>query len=190
MNSQRVTILNGSLESDDRCDQLAALLRDRLFAEAWEVVVHRPDSMQIAPCLGCFGCWVKTPGECVIDDDARGIARDVVQSDLVVYLTPIVFGGYSATLKSAMDRLIPLIMPYFARVRGEVHHVKRYARYPRVLGIGLLPYPDPDQEELFAALVDRSSLNMRSPKTVVRVCDRPTDDVEAGLSHAIDEVMR
>lgn len=28
---------------------------------------------EIRPCLGCFSCWSKTPGECVIKDDMQKI---------------------------------------------------------------------------------------------------------------------
>lgn len=27
-------------------------------------------ALRIANCVGCFGCWTKTPGRCVIRDDA------------------------------------------------------------------------------------------------------------------------
>ena len=27
-------------------------------------------------CIGCFGCWIKTPGECVIKDDYNKISYD------------------------------------------------------------------------------------------------------------------
>ena len=31
----------------------------------WEVI---SDNGTIKPCIGCFGCWLKEPGECVIKD--------------------------------------------------------------------------------------------------------------------------
>ena len=33
--------------------------------QGWEVI---SDDGKIKPCIGCFGCWTKTPGECVIRD--------------------------------------------------------------------------------------------------------------------------
>jgi len=49
--------------------------------------------------MGCFGCWNKTPGTCVMKDDSAKIAKAVVNSDLLIFLTPITFGGYSSELK-------------------------------------------------------------------------------------------
>ena len=190
MSQRRAVILNGSAARGDRADQTAGAVAQMFGGRDWEVIEYRMADLSIAPCLGCFGCWIRTPGICVIADDAREIARTMVQSDVAVYVTPIVFGGYSAYLKSALDRMIPIILPHFTKVRGEVHHVKRYRRYPNVLGIGLLDHPDLDQEEIFTNLVHRSSLNMRAPMTVVRVLDRPAEDVSPTLEAAVVEVTR
>ena len=144
-------------------------LRAREIAEAflrekgWEVDIIRLADIRIAPCMGCFGCWVKTPGECVVDDAGRDVARRVVQSDLVIYLTPVLFGGYSPELKKAVDRLIPNILPFFRRVKGEVHHVKRYARSARLVGIGILPDRNEEEAEIFETLVRRNAINMHAP---------------------------
>jgi len=106
--------------------------------------------LDIAPCVGCFGCWIRTPGECVIPDAGRDVAKTVIRSDLTVFLTSVTFGGYSSELKKAVDRLIPLVSPYFRRVGGEVHHRPRYRCHPRLLGVGLLDrcgFPEAPQHE-------------------------------------------
>ena len=38
----------------------------------------------IANCMGCFGCWVKSPGKCVIRDDAVKIYPRIAESDHVL----------------------------------------------------------------------------------------------------------
>ena len=38
-------------------------------------------SLKIANCIGCYGCWTKTPGKCVIRDDAVKIYPDIAKSD-------------------------------------------------------------------------------------------------------------
>jgi len=32
-------------------------------------------------CMGCFGCWIKKPGECVINDRMAQINRSVMNSE-------------------------------------------------------------------------------------------------------------
>jgi hypothetical protein len=128
-----------------------------------DVLRLSPGELAIAGCLGCFGCWVRTPGECVLDDDGRRVARAVIQSDVTAFVTPVTFGGYSSSLKAAVDRLIPLGSPFFQRVAGETHHRRRYARYPRLLGVGTLAKPDAEAAGLFCALVGRNALNLHAP---------------------------
>ncbi len=56
------------------------------------------------PCLGCFLCLTKHPGECVSDDIVGKIIKDRKKYDLSIYLTPILFGHFSSTIKNAKDR--------------------------------------------------------------------------------------
>jgi len=144
-------------------DSAREMIVERLVLGECEVECYCLREIDISPCLGCFGCWVKTPGVCVIDDTARGIAERVIGSNLLVYLTPITFGGYSSQLKKALDRTIPLILPLFKRIRGEVHHVPRYNRFPALVAFGVLPWVEPDSEDLFEALVHRNAINMHTP---------------------------
>jgi multimeric flavodoxin WrbA len=132
----------------------------------WEVQEFLLPDIQIADCLGDFKCWTRYPGTCAIEDANRDIARAVVQSDLVIYLTPVTFGGYSSELKKAVDHLIQNISPFFTKVQGETHHEARYKRYPRFLALGLLPQADAEGEGIFKFLIHRNAINMYAPAYV------------------------
>jgi hypothetical protein len=157
----RATVLNGA--RDETLDRICAAIEDLLAGDDWRVDAFTLRDLDIAPCVGCFGCWVRTPGVCIIDDAAREIAQAFIQSDLVVFFTPVTFGGYSAQLKKALDRNICLISPFFEWVDGEIHHRARYARYPYLLGVGVLPEPDTEDAALFATLIERNAINMHAP---------------------------
>jgi len=90
--------------------------------------------LNLKPCLGCFACWTKTPGRCVIKgDDAESFLKAFIQSDLFVLLGETPYGSFSPQIKRALDRFIPVLNPYFRIYRGEMHHVQRYTRERRVL---------------------------------------------------------
>jgi multimeric flavodoxin WrbA len=59
---------------------------------------------RVAPCLGCFRCATTHRGDCVSRDAVREIKLGVKELGLTVYLTPVVFGHYSSTIKNAVDR--------------------------------------------------------------------------------------
>lgn len=140
-----------------------AEVANALAGAGWSVATLVLREQKIAYCLGCFECWTKSPGICRIDDDGRKVTAAMLASDLVVYLTPITFGGYSSHLKKAVDRSIGLVSPFFTRIDGEVHHRPRYDRYPALFGLGVLPEPDRQQEQLFGRLIERNALNLYAP---------------------------
>ena len=158
----KVTLLNGSPAGDGFTDGVATALSDAAQAQGGAITAWSLRDETIAACVGCFDCWIKTPGVCRMKDVNRDITRSVIQSDLTIWVTPVTFGGYSSELKKAMDHLIPLIMPFFTRIDGEVHHQPRYARYPDILGVGVLPASHPAQEQIFQTLVSRNAINLHS----------------------------
>ena len=168
----KAVILNGSENGDAALDGVHEIIVDELTNMAWEVEPLILHEMEIRHCVGCFGCWVQTPGVCVINDAGRDVAKAVIQSDLVIYLTPVTFGGYSSQLKKALDRSICLVTPFFTKVDGEIHHVPRYERYPRIMGVGVLPQADEESERvkdirrIFTTLVGRNAINAHTPAHV------------------------
>jgi multimeric flavodoxin WrbA len=146
---------------DPLSNRAAAAVMAILKAKGWGVKAFALASMAIKPCRGCFSCWVKTPGRCVIeDDDQEVILRAWAETDLIAFLTPITFGGYAPELKKALDRIIPVLLPFFISVRGETHHPQRYPRQRRLLAIGTQKQEDADSESIFRHLVERNALNM------------------------------
>lgn len=65
-------------------------------------------SCRIAHCVGCFGCWTKTPGRCVIRDDAIKIYPVIAKSERVLYVSRVKYGGYDSPMKTMLERAIPV----------------------------------------------------------------------------------
>lgn len=179
-------LLNG-LRDGDATPALETAVFQRLGAcgHTTEHFVLR--RMHIAPCTGCFGCWIKSPGICVQDDDGRAVARAMIEADLVVLLTSVAFGGYSSELKKALDRAIGNILPFFGRFHGEVHHRPRYERGPVFVGVGVVDKPDEEAVRIFATLVERNAVNLHATAHASMVLTG--EDGEA-LHDALDKVFQ
>ena len=159
----KALILDGSAEPGGVIESARQALVAEFAELNWQVEQFTLRDMEIAHCIGCFGCWMKTPGECVIDDPGRDIARATVNSNVTVLLTPVTFGGYSSQLKKAWDRIISIISPAFVQLGGETRHKKRYETYPRLLAIGVEDQPDEEAERTFTTLASRNAINLHSP---------------------------
>lgn len=159
----RVLLLNGSLAPDPLLDELAARITQS-FAHRQatvETVLLRIE--EIAWCQGCFECWTTTPGLCKINDAGRDLAREFVQADAVVLLTPSRFGGLSSEIKKLLDRTIGMLLPFFRNVGGETHHPPRYEHRPALGVFGVLDHADFDEETTLRVLADRIAVNVSAP---------------------------
>ncbi len=67
---------------------------------------------KILPCLGCFHCWLRTPGKCCQKDDMEDLLKALAASDVAVYATPLYVFGMSAVMKLFLDRIVPLAEPF------------------------------------------------------------------------------
>lgn len=168
-NLMKALILNGAMNATGLTNSVSRMVEDQLREVGVETHVFDLRNEQIAYCSGCFGCWTKTPGICVIDDAGRVIAETAIHSDLMVWVTPIEFGGYSSVLKKAVDRIIPDLSPFFQLVNGEVHHKPRYRHYPKLLAIGVLPDRNQDSADIFKTLVSKNAINFHSPAHAAKV---------------------
>ena len=56
----------------------------------------------IKPCLGCDHCGMNGP--CIQKDDMASLKEKILESDMLVFVTPLYYFGMSAQLKLVIDR--------------------------------------------------------------------------------------
>lgn len=177
----KITILNGNPQSS-AFDAYLAQIQSALESDGHPVTRLDLRDLPLRYCVGCWGCWAKTPGECVSQDASLVIDRAVINSDFTLWAAPLKLGFPAALLKMAMDKHIPLIHPYMVVDHGEAHHLKRYARYPR---LGLLVGKEADTDErdlqIVTDLFCRTALNLKTRLEFSLTTETPVAD----LTHRI-----
>jgi len=59
---------------------------------------------ELAYCLGCLRCWYSESGKCVSRDKLSRLEDRLPEFDLLLFLTPILFGTFSAELKTPIEK--------------------------------------------------------------------------------------
>jgi multimeric flavodoxin WrbA len=167
-----ITILNGNPSPNNgsfshKINHLASDLSERNQVNLFNLA-----KMNLHYCTGCWSCWWKTPGECAIKDDGEQIFRAVINSDFIIFASPLVSGFTSSTLKKITDRLIVLLHPYLQIINGESHHRKRYEKYPE-FGVIIDRENDTDDDDvqIVKDIYDRLAINFHSRQRFTRFVD-------------------
>jgi hypothetical protein len=114
-----------------------------------------------APCIGCFGCWLKTPGKCVLKDRLNDMGKNLALCDELVIVTKCVYGLFSPDTKNVIDRSISYLLPFFRNVRRMQHHVPRYRQqFPLRVLVYNAPALSQEERERFKRYVEAVSINL------------------------------
>ncbi len=120
-----VLVINGSPKGS----RSNTLRLTRAFLEgiaADECRERTVQKMDIHPCLGCFSCWNKTPGECCIQDDMAAVIEDLLWAEVVVWSFPLYYFSIPGGLKNLIDRQLPMVLPFMERDTVSGGHSSRY----------------------------------------------------------------
>ncbi|MHC6179106.1 flavodoxin family protein [Clostridium sp. JNZ X4-2] len=105
----------------------------RAFLEGLEesrncnVHIVNTSEKNIEHCRGCFVCWTKTPGKCVIKDDMKELVERYVTSDVVIWSFPLYYFGMPSKIKAFLHRMLPTNLPYMnINKDGTSAHPSRY----------------------------------------------------------------
>lgn len=115
---------------------------------------------EIKKCMGCFGCWVKTPGQCVIEDDYQRMGELLAQTEELILISKCSFGGFSSFVKNVMDRSISYILPFFEMRNGEMHHKSRYSNKLKIKAVFYGEDITEDEKETARELVKANAINL------------------------------
>jgi multimeric flavodoxin WrbA len=121
---------------------------------------------ELKHCIGCFSCWLQTPGRCV-HRDLDEFYKGYLGADHVTFYVDVSQGFVTSNMKALIDRMIPFVLPYISWKTGESLHVPRYTCYPSVEILYRGEFL-PGEEEAFIAYWNRSMYMMFAPEITLR----------------------
>ncbi|MGN1377043.1 MAG: flavodoxin family protein [Dorea sp.] len=99
----KILVLCGSPHKKGTTDALAEAFCKGAFSAGHDVKKVWLQGKKIMPCLGCMYCQ-KNEGVCVQKDDVREILDDVIEADVIVFVSPLYYFAMTAQLKMVIDR--------------------------------------------------------------------------------------
>ncbi len=115
---------------------------------------------EIHHCLGCFGCWTKTPGACVIRDQYGDMGEHFSKCRETLIISKCYYGGFSPFVKNVLDRSISYMHPNFEDRNGEMHHKRRYDNTAKLEAIFYGEDISEKEKKTARRLVKANAINM------------------------------
>ena len=142
--SMKVLALNSSPRGDGQSKTellLTSLIEGMRIARA-DVEVVDLRKKNIKNCIGCFSCWTKTPGKCILKDDmSEELFTKWAEVDFTVYATPLYHFTLNATMKTFVERTLPMLHPFFEIHDGKTHHPLRIEP-PKTVFLSVAGFPE------------------------------------------------
>ena len=127
--SMKILIITGSPRKNGNSNFLV----DNFIKGAQEKghQIFRFDSAfkKVHTCIACNKCGMN--GDCIFNDDFNYVRENLVDSDMVVFATPMYYFGISAQIKTVIDR--------FYAINGKIHIPKKTAL--------IMTYADTEEKE-------------------------------------------
>ncbi len=128
-------------------------------------------------CRGCFSCWHKTPGQCVIEDDMTDLMNLFLEADFAGMGTPV-YGMYmTGLLKNFLDRFLPMATPHIQkRDDGTFFHNGRVTSYPRQFFVANAGFPGDQNFDLLKAVVAKQPLALEVYRNCGEALNNPATE--------------
>jgi putative sterol carrier protein/putative NADPH-quinone reductase len=104
--------------------------------------------LDLKQCIGCYTCWVRTPGACIHADGMAGAADAMKEANVIVFGTPLYHYSMSGLMKTFLDRLLPDVQPWLIedprRPELTTHPRRGDVRPQRAMLVSPCGFPEPD----------------------------------------------
>lgn len=143
----KTTILQGSARKKGNTARVLSWVEKELISLGHDVETIYLNSLNLNGCMGCAKCKEKpdTIG-CIQKDDVPEILGKMVNSQLVIFSSPLYFWGFAAQIKAVIDRTYSLYTNYHQPDHASLVSGQRQA----LLVTGAGPYEN-NAEGVFAA---------------------------------------
>lgn len=98
----KILVIEGSPHKHGSSNLLAERFIDGARDAGHVVTVFDAAHANLHPCLGCDACGMA--GVCIQKDDMESLKDDIRHSDMIVFVTPLYYFGFSAQIKMVIDR--------------------------------------------------------------------------------------
>jgi putative sterol carrier protein/putative NADPH-quinone reductase len=143
-NTMKVLAINSSPrgEGQSKTELMLNHLVKGMREAGADVEVVELRKKKVNNCIGCFTCWTKTPGMCIHKDDMTNeLFPKWLESDLVVYATPLYHYTVNAAMKAFIERTLPVLQPFFEDREGRTSHPLR-KELPKAIFLSVAGFPE------------------------------------------------
>lgn len=124
----KILVINGSPKGKNSNTMYltGAFLKGMGEVEVREIHVANSN---ISGCRGCFCCWNKTPGKCMIHDDMEYVIESELWADVIIWSFPLYYFSVPGGLKNLIDRQLPMNLPFMVDRTDGIGSGSHPARY-------------------------------------------------------------
>jgi len=144
----KVLAINGSprMKASSTYHMLTPILEGMEAAGAETELIH-VRKLDLEACIGCYTCWVRTPGECIHKDkDSMVNAMESYNTaDLVIFGTPLYHFSMSGIMKTFIDRTLPRIEPWLIPhpdIPDTTFHPERFHKPNKMMLVSPCGFPE------------------------------------------------
>ncbi|MCL2590318.1 MAG: flavodoxin family protein [Betaproteobacteria bacterium] len=136
------------------------------------------DNGKIRPCICCFDCWIKTPGQCIAHDHYNHMGKLFSKAEELIIISRCFYGSYSPSIHGVLDRGISYMLPYFKTENKETHHSNRYDNH-FIISAHFYGRISEKEKETAKKLIKANGINLFARETKVHFYETSEEILEA-----------